>query len=141
MLNGLKAIIVEDNFAVAHSLGVLLESLGCGVAGMAANVRNGCELASAAEYDIAILDISLADQLVTDVARAVEVRGKRIVYLTGFAGTELLPDGSPRPPMSAETGPDRRPGRSHARKVAATPAPQTPPPDTRSSADDADGRR
>lgn len=92
MLTGLTAIIVEDNFAVAHSLGVLLGSLGCEVAGMAANVRTGCELADSAEYDVAILDISLGDELVTEVARRAEARGKRIVYLTGFAGADLLPE-------------------------------------------------
>jgi hypothetical protein len=59
---------------------------------MAANVRNGCVLAGSADYDIALLDISLGAGLVTDVARKVEERGKRIVYLTGFAGTELLPE-------------------------------------------------
>lgn len=92
MLAGLKSIIVEDNFAVAHSLSILLESLQCEVAGMASNLADAIDLASSVEYDVAILDISLRDQVVTDVARRVEARGKRIVYLTGFAGTELLPE-------------------------------------------------
>jgi DNA-binding NarL/FixJ family response regulator len=92
MLSGLRAIVVEDNFAVAYSLSVLLESLGCEVAGKAANVRSGCELAETVEYDVAILDISLGDCLVTEVARKVADAGKRIVYLTGFSGAELLPD-------------------------------------------------
>lgn len=92
MLTGLTAIIVEDNYLVARSLALLLESLGCEVAGMAANVRKGSDLAGTADFDVAILDISLGDNLVTEVARKVEERGKRIVYLTGFAGADLLPE-------------------------------------------------
>ena len=92
MLEGTKAIIVEDNFAVAHSLGVLLESLGCEVAGKAANVKDACKIAAGADYDVAILDISLGSEIVSDAARVAESRGKHIVYLTGFSGTELLPD-------------------------------------------------
>jgi two-component SAPR family response regulator len=91
VLIGLKTIIVEDNFAVAHSLSILLQSLRCDVVGMAGNLDDAIDLADSAEYDVAILDISLRDQVVTDVARRVEAKGKRIVYLTGFAGTDLLP--------------------------------------------------
>jgi CheY-like chemotaxis protein len=92
VLTGLKAIVVEDNFAVAHSLSILLESLRCEVAGMASNLGDAVDLADSAEFDVAILDICLRDRIVTDVARRIEARGKRIVYLTGFAGTDLLPE-------------------------------------------------
>jgi two-component SAPR family response regulator len=92
MLSGLRAIIVEDNFAVAHSLGILLEGLGCEVVGKAANVDDARALVDRVDFDIAILDISLGNSLVTDVARKVVEAGKRIVYLTGFAGTDLLPE-------------------------------------------------
>jgi two-component SAPR family response regulator len=92
MLSGLRAIVVEDNFAIAHSLTVLLEGLGCEVVGKAANVRSACDLVETVEYDVALLDISLGDRLVTEVARKVAETGKRIVYLTGFSGAELLPE-------------------------------------------------
>ncbi len=92
MLTGVKVIIVEDSFAVAHSLGCLLEGYGCDVVGKAANVREACVLVETAEFDVAILDINLGDTLVTEVARRTEAKGARIVYLTGFSGTDLLPE-------------------------------------------------
>ncbi len=92
MLTGVKVIIVEDSFSVAHSLGCLLEGFGCEVAGKAANVGDACVLVDTAEFDVAILDIDLGGTLVTEVARKSEAKGTRIVYLTGFSGMDLLPE-------------------------------------------------
>jgi len=92
MLTGVKVIIVEDSFVVAHSLGCLLEGFGCEVVGKAANVQDACVLAENAEFDVAILDINLGGVLVTEVARKTEAKGARIVYLTGFSGPDLLPE-------------------------------------------------
>ena len=91
-LQGVRAVIVEDNFAVARSLEYLLRSYDCEVLGMAASVTTGLELVDELDYDIAFLDIRLGEDLVTDVAHAVQRRGKRIIYLTGYADSELLPE-------------------------------------------------
>ena len=90
-LEGVRAIIVEDNFAVANSLGWLLESYGCEVVGTAGTVLAGCRLVDTVEFDVAVLDISLGDADVADVARKVQDRQKRIIYLTGYAGADRLP--------------------------------------------------
>jgi PAS domain S-box-containing protein len=90
-LNGLRVIIVEDNFAVASSLGWLLESYGCRVVGTAGSVAAGCKLVDEADFDVGVLDISLGDSDVAPVARRIQARAKRIVYLTGYAGMDRLP--------------------------------------------------
>ena len=90
-LDGVRAIIVEDNFAVASSLGWLLESYGCQVVGTAGSVVAGCRLVDDVEFDVAVLDISLGETDVADVARRIQNRHKRIIYLTGYQGTERLP--------------------------------------------------
>jgi two-component SAPR family response regulator len=48
-------------------------------------------LATRPDYDVAILDVRLGDDLATDVARTVQQQGKRIVYLTGYADLSLIP--------------------------------------------------
>jgi PAS domain S-box-containing protein len=90
-LDGLRVIVVEDNFAVASSLTWLLESYGCRVVGTAGSVAAGCKLVDDVDFDVGVLDIRLGDSDVTPVARRVQARDKRIVYLTGYAGTERLP--------------------------------------------------
>jgi two-component SAPR family response regulator len=90
-LDGVRAIIVEDSFVVAESLQWLLESHGCRVTGKAANVARGLALADTLDYDVAILDVRLGDDVVTDVARRIRDHGKRLVYLTAYADLALIP--------------------------------------------------
>jgi len=90
-LRGIRAIIVEDSFVVAESLESLLTSHGCEVIGKAANLLTGVPLAATADYDVAVLDVRLGEELVGDVARAAQARGKRIVYLTGYSDLSLVP--------------------------------------------------
>ena len=84
-------IIVEDSFVVAESLESLLTSHGCRVVGKAADVQGGLLLVTNTDYDVAVLDVRLGHELVTDVARAAQGRGKRIVYLTGYSDLSLIP--------------------------------------------------
>ena len=91
-LEAMRVIIVEDNFAVASSLGWMLKSYGCNVVGTAGSVDGGCKLVDDLDFDVGVLDISLGDKDVTAVARRIQDRNKRIVYLTGYAGTERLPE-------------------------------------------------
>jgi len=90
-LRGIRAIIVEDSFIVAESLASLLTAHGCAVVGKAANVGTGLLLAAESEYDVAVLDVRLGDEIVTAVARTVHERGRRIVYLTGYADLSIVP--------------------------------------------------
>jgi len=91
-LDGIRAIIVEDSFVVAESLEWLLESHGCRVTGKASNVASGLALADRLDYDVAVLDIRLGDELVTDIARRIRAHGKRVVYLTAYADLSLIPE-------------------------------------------------
>jgi DNA-binding NarL/FixJ family response regulator len=90
-LSDVRAIIVEDSFIVAESLESLLTSHGCKVVGKAANARSGVTLAAEADYDVVILDVRLGHELASDVACAAQVRGKRIIYLTGYSDLSLIP--------------------------------------------------
>ena len=91
-LEGVRIIIVEDGFALAQSLKYLLTSHGCELVGIAANVKSSLALAADTEFDVAVLDIRLGSDLVTEVASRVHERGKQIVFITGYADTNLLPD-------------------------------------------------
>jgi len=90
-LRGIKAIIVEDTFAVAQSLRFLLESLECEVTGIAARSDTAMKLIAEVPFDVAILDIQLSDGNIASVATRIREQGGRIIYVTGYADLESLP--------------------------------------------------
>lgn len=57
----LRVLLVEDQFLIAKQLEVIIEGEGHNVIGIATNRDEACNLAIAAEPDIAFVDISLAD--------------------------------------------------------------------------------
>jgi CheY-like chemotaxis protein len=91
LLSGIRAVIVEDNLAVARSLKCLLESCDCEVTGMVATPAAALDLIAHAPFDVALLDIQLAGGDVALVATRVRERGGSIVYVTGYGDLALLP--------------------------------------------------
>jgi DNA-binding NtrC family response regulator len=90
-LQGVRAIIVEDSFAVANGLQFLLESWHCEVTGMAANVRKALELVDRGAFDIAILDIDLGGDTVAPVAERLREQDRLFVFLSGYGDVDMLP--------------------------------------------------
>lgn len=90
-LEGVRAIVVEDNWSIASAIRDMLTGAGCNVTGMAGTEHAALELASTGRFDVAILDIQLGGGDVRAVAAVVRKLGKAIVYVSGFASLELLP--------------------------------------------------
>jgi DNA-binding NtrC family response regulator len=91
-LQGLRIIVVEDSYVVAKSLTYLLSSYGCVLVGLAGDVEASLALTARSDFDVALLDIRLGSELVTAVADRVHEQDKDIIFLTGYADSDLLPD-------------------------------------------------
>ena len=86
-----RLLVVEDNFPVAEGLRYLLESLGCDVAGMAADVPRALELVERVPFDLVLLDIDLRGEHVEPVATAARRQGKPVIFISGYGEAYLLP--------------------------------------------------
>lgn len=92
-LNGLKLLLVEDDFLIQLDLQTLLEGAGARVV-TAATLREAEELI-AEPYDIAILDIRLPDGEVKPVADELAARQTPIIFHSGNTETVRWLDGFP----------------------------------------------
>ncbi len=90
-LDGISAIVVEDNWSIASAIRDMLAAAGCNVTGMAGTEQAALELASAGQFDVAVLDVQLGPGDVRAVAAMVRELGRAIVYVSGFSNLDLLP--------------------------------------------------
>ena len=90
-----KVLLVEDEFIIALGMELALLDLGCTVLGPAASAAQALALIDRERPDVAVLDVSLLDGLVTPVAERLEVLGVPFVLVTAY-GTAQLP-----PPLRA----------------------------------------
>lgn len=96
-LNGMRILLVEDNFLVAEVIRDMLEASGCVIVGPAARLADGVRLASRETLDGAVLDVNLNGERCYPIARALRDRGVPYLFLTGYdddsdvAPSELRP--------------------------------------------------
>ncbi|MHC1548752.1 response regulator [Phyllobacterium sp. K27] len=83
-------LIVEDEGIVAMMIEDMLEALGCTIAFSAANVHQACEIATAADIDLAVLDVNVAGSPVFPVAEILRQREIPFLFSTGY-GVSGLP--------------------------------------------------
>ncbi len=89
---GRRILIVEDEFFVADSLSMYLESLEAVVVGPVASVGAALDLIAATErLDGAVLDVNLRGERAFPVAEALTARGVPVVLVTGY-GAEAIPE-------------------------------------------------
>lgn len=88
-LTGLRVLVVEDEYMVADHIAMLLEDLGCEVAGSAATVEQALELMQSKQIDGVLLDGNLNGE--TSAPVAVELRSRSIPFVvaTGYGQLEL----------------------------------------------------
>lgn len=90
-LDGLRVLVVEDDFFVARSLKVLLGALRCEVIGPVPTVDQARELIDEHRIDVALLDVQLSPGTSAAVARLLIDRGCPFVFVTGYTDAEVLP--------------------------------------------------
>lgn len=91
-LDGLRVLVVEDNYVLAESMRWALQGLGCEVVGPVPTAERALELVGAAKIDAAILDIDLQGLSSTPIARKLGELGLPYLFLTGYESVALLPE-------------------------------------------------
>jgi DNA-binding response OmpR family regulator len=87
--SGTRVLLVEDEGLVALMIEDMLDELGFEVVASAAHVNKACELASAASFDLGLLDVNLAGEFVFPVARILRARNIPFLFSTGYGGPPL----------------------------------------------------
>jgi CheY-like chemotaxis protein len=88
-LDGLKVLVVEDEFLVASLIQAVLEDAGCTVAGPIPRLAEAIRAAGTDDLDAAVLDVNLGGQRVFPVAEELSRRRIPFVIVTGYATTSL----------------------------------------------------
>jgi CheY-like chemotaxis protein len=88
---GLKALVVEDEGAIALLIEDMLTDLGFEIAASAAELGQACELARTATIDFALVDLNLNGLSAVPVAHILRERRIPVVFSTGY-GVSGLPE-------------------------------------------------
>jgi CheY-like chemotaxis protein len=96
-LEGLKVLVVEDEFLVALLIEEMLESAGCVVIGPIARVPEALDAVDHDACDAAVLDINLAGERVDPVADALSNRNVPFMFVTGYGVNGVPGDYLDRP--------------------------------------------
>ena len=83
-LQGLRVLVVEDEFLVAMDIEVMLRDLGCEVVGPIGDLASALQAAQEETLDLALLDANLGGEPVTAVAGALVARAVPIMFCTGY---------------------------------------------------------
>lgn len=83
-LQGLSVLIVEDEPLLLMDAEDQVRELGCETILTALNAETAARLASAGDYDLAMLDVNLGDSTAEDVARVVASRDRPVIFVTGY---------------------------------------------------------
>lgn len=90
-LLGKRVLIVEDEPRVTMMLELLLEDMGCEVAGIATRLDDAIGKAKALDFDVALLDLNLDGESSYPALEAIAARGIPFVFATGY-GADRLPE-------------------------------------------------
>jgi DNA-binding LytR/AlgR family response regulator len=88
-LDGLKILVVEDEFLVAMDLENMIQTLGGEVLGPAGTVTAATELIDKKEVHGAVLDLALGGENSLSLAQRLLASGVPILLTTGYSGQTL----------------------------------------------------
>lgn len=92
-LDGLKLIVVEDDFFIGIELAQFLTSLGARVSGPHSTVAAGREALAAGYSDGALLDVNLGRETSLPFASELKSAGVPFLFVTAYADEDRLFDG------------------------------------------------
>lgn len=107
-LDGLRILVVEDNFMLAEVTKGLLEDIGCHVVGPVGRLDEGLVCARAEALDGAILDINLHGELSFGIAEILSDRGVPFLFMTGYQDRSMVPPALRSAPRLDKPVPDER---------------------------------
>ncbi len=86
----LRVLIVEDEYYLAYDLALALEAIGVKVVGPCEHLDDAFEQAELAQFDAAIVDISLHGRQSFPVADRLQAQNIPFLFATGY-GPDLIP--------------------------------------------------
>jgi len=96
-LEGVRVLVVEDEYLVAALIEQILESAGCIVMGPVARVPEALDAVDHDDYDAAVLDVNLAGERINPVADALSERDVPFMFVTGYGANALPSEYAERP--------------------------------------------
>jgi DNA-binding response OmpR family regulator len=88
-LQGIKVLVVEDEYLVAALIEDMLESAGCIVCGPIPRLAQAVDAANNEACDVAVLDVNLAGERSFPVAEILSRRNVPFVFVTGYGANSL----------------------------------------------------
>ena len=96
-LEGVRVLIVEDEYLVAVLIEKILESAGCIVIGPIPRLSEALDAARHDNCDAAVLDVNLAGKRIDPVADALSERNVPFLFVTGYGANALPSEYAERP--------------------------------------------
>jgi len=96
-LEGVRVLVVEDEYLVAILIEEILESAGCIVMGPIPRVPEALDAVDHDDYDAAVLDVNLAGERINPVADALSERNVPFLFVTGYGANALPSEYAERP--------------------------------------------
>jgi RNA polymerase sigma-70 factor (ECF subfamily) len=88
-ISPLRVLVAEDEFLVGSILEENLRDSGYEVVGVLQTLATLREAVNAVTFDVAILDVNLAGEMVFPVAEELRTRGKPFILVTGYGARNL----------------------------------------------------
>ena len=86
-----RVLVVEDESLVAMMIEEMLQELNCSVLGPAGDLAEAMGFAEKAEFDLALLDVSLRRTPSFPVAEILQKRGIPFAFMTGYGAQDFPP--------------------------------------------------
>ena len=96
-LEGVRVLVVEDEYLVASLIEEVLQSAGCIVSGPVSRLADALDAAERIACDVAVLDVNLAGERIYPVAEILSRRDVPFVFVTGYAAGGLPGEFAERP--------------------------------------------
>jgi two-component SAPR family response regulator len=88
-LEGVRVLVVEDDYLIAQLLDEMLRSIGCVVLGPLPRLADALDAAARETCDVAVLDVNLGGERVYPVAEVLSERNVPFVFVTGYSSGAL----------------------------------------------------
>src|SRR5262249_985069 len=89
-LDGVRVLVVEDDFFVSLLFEDILTAAGCVVLGPVQRLADALDVAAKEECDVAVLDVNLAGERVYPVAAILSGKNVPVIFVTGY-GYDAIP--------------------------------------------------
>lgn len=88
-LNGLRVLVVEDDYFIADEICSTLRQHGAEIIGPSPDIEHGLDLVRNHRIDCAVLDINLHGNLAFHLASELRQRGTPAIFATGYDSSVL----------------------------------------------------